>query len=797
LNTDFLDATQQQDDLLEEELIEEESLEEEALEEAPLEEDLLEEDLFEEEQPEEKLPRRKTIAVITSTMAHTLRAEMLSHFSSMLVERGWDITLITNNRQDYFDFLIDYRVKRYSMDTSYNPMTERPKILAKFVEDHPEIDQYLFWDVRMKTFCKDFDVIRKQGKPAFIAFWDSMHEISNYGVKKKKAVMDRIAKSEATVSSFPLDSFIEDVTYIPYLYPYALGDLSQAELGTNDLILFTSGSSARTNIVVQKFARLVRTEESFQDKTLRIVPVNKKLAKKDVKLFKKYANAYPENIFLEELCEKPHKILDGNAGVIIVDNNQEHPKLLSIAVGKGLPTLLVKGYDDYGVKDFNKGFRICRAAAAEIQEEFLRFFDPQAKAEQSALALSSVDTQNKNRLLDCWESLLLGHEWERFGFESVERVLQSCVLYMKNLNQQLLQRYAKAAKFNGDPIVKRAKKRVGKMKKRRFLSPTWVWRKVKQRIKKYLLKFHYWENNRRFNFSFIELDKPTQEKLRLLILKMFVEFERVCKENGWRYFLAGGTLLGAARHKGFIPWDDDLDVVMPRKDYDEFLKKGPALLRDQFTLNCHVYPYCFTRLELLGPRTTAPLHRKGRNIFIDVLPLDCATEHPKKRIKHEKRAMWLKLAMIDESRRIPKLYLKNMRKVVRYILLKIFCPYKVMIKLWTKNATKYQSDDAKYWVCLPGDYGYEGEMFPKETWENPDYLEFEGMIAPVMRDWDTYLSNHYGDYMTCPPLSQRGTRHRIYSITLERYDDMTVEEIAQELSDDYFNSTGKRLNFMK
>lgn len=748
-------------------------------------------------QNEEQKPRGKSIAVITSTMAHTLRAEMLSHFSSKLVERGWDITLITNNRQDYFDYLIDDRVKRYSMDTSYNPMSERPKILAKFVEDHPEIDQYLFWDVRMKTFCKDFDVIRNQGKPAFIVFWDSMHEIGTYGVKKKKAIMSRIAASEATVSSFPLDSFIEDVTYIPYLYPYGQGDLSQAELGTKDLILFTSGSSARTNIVVKNFAELLETNESFADKTLRIVPINKKLSKKDTKLFTTLAEAFPENIFLEGLCEKPHKILDGNVGAIIVDNNQEHPKILSVAVGKGMPTLMVKGYDDYGVKDFNKGFRICRAAAADVQEELIRFFDPKETAARSAQALDAVDTAVKERLLDCWEGLLLGNDWEGFEFESTEHALRATISYQKNLNQQLLQRHAKAAKFNGDPIVKKAKKRVSKMKKRRFLSPTWVWRKVKQRIKRCLLKFHYWENNRRFNFTFIELNRATQEKLRLLILKMYVEFERVCKANGWRYYLAGGTLLGAARHKGFIPWDDDLDVVMPRKDYDEFLKKAPALLRDQFTLNCHVYPYCFTRLEILGPRTTAPLHRKGRNIFIDILPLDCATEDPKKRVKHEKRAMWLKLAMIDESRRIPKLYRKNLRKVVRYILLKIFCPYKLMIKLWTKNATKYQSDDAKYWVCLPGDYGYEGEMFPKETWENPDYLEFEGMTAPVMRDWDTYLSNHYGDYMTCPPLSQRGTRHRIYSITLERYEDMTVEEIAQELSDDYFNSTGKRVSFMK
>ncbi len=741
-------------------------------------------------------PRRKTLAVITSGMAHTLRAEMLSHFSSQLVERGWDITLITNNRQDYFDYLIDDRVKRYSMDTSFNAATERQTILAKFVEEHPEIDQYLFWETRMKTFCEDFDTIQSLGKAAFVVFWDSLNEIGTYGLKKKDEIVSRVASSEATISSFPLDRFIHNVTHIPYLYPYGENDLSRVELGKRDLILLTIGSSEWTKLVVEKFVELVDTDESFKNKGLRIVPIEREMAENDVLFLSEIAEKYPENVFLEEFCEKPHKTLDGHTGAIIVSNTQEHPKVLSVTVGKGLPTLMVKGYDDYEIQGINKGFQICCAEPACIEAELKRFFDVEANAQRSEETLRAVDKETKALLLDCWENVLLGKTVKAFEFKSEEHVLSCTISYQKSLNRQMQRQCGGAAKYNADPIVKRAKKRVERIERRRFLSPTWVFRKIQKKIKRMIVKFHYWDNNRRFNFSFIELDRATQEKLRLLILKMYVEFERVCKQEGWRYYLAGGTLLGAARHKGFIPWDDDLDVVMPRKDYDEFLKKAPAILRDQFTLNCHVYPYCFTRLEILGPRTTAPLHRSGRNIFIDILPLDCATEDEKKRVKHEKRAMWLKLAMIDESRRIPKLYWKNRQKIVRYILLKMFCPYKLMIKLWTKNATKYQSDDAKYWVCLPGDYGYEGEMFPKETWENPDYLEFEGMMAPVMRDWDTYLSNHYGDYMQCPPLSQRGTRHRIYSITLERYDNMTVEEIAQELSDDYFASTGKRVSFL-
>ena len=455
-------------------------------------------------QCEVKKPRRKTLAIVTSGMAHTLRAEMLSHFTSKLVERGWDITIITNNRQDYFDFLIEDQVKRFSMDSSFRTSEERKEIFAKFIEEHPEIDQYLFWEVRMKTFVSNFDTVRQMGKAAFIVFWDSLNEIATYSTKKRATLMERIAASDATVSSFPLDHFIDDVTYIPYLYPYAAGDLSKAELGEKELLLLSSGSSARTLAVVQKFADLVKTEKLFRDKTLRIVPINKKLAKKDIAYLEEIIEELPKNIILEELCEKPHKILDGNAGVIIVDNNQEHPKMLSVAVAKGMPTLLVKGYADYSVQEFNKGFRICHSNNAEkLADELRRFFNPKVNAKRAAATLRAVGKTMKNELLDCWENVLLGNPVKEFQFVTNEHVLLCCLSYLKNQKQKLLQRYEKAARYNGDPIVKRAKKKVAKLKKKDSWSLTKFFRTIQKKYQELLLKFHYWDNNRRFNFSFM------------------------------------------------------------------------------------------------------------------------------------------------------------------------------------------------------------------------------------------------------------------------------------------------------
>ena len=665
------------------------------------------------------------------------------------------------------------------------------------MEDNDEIDHYLLCTPQAKTFCEDFDTIQAAGKAVFVAFWDSMRIVGTKNVKVKKEILDRVALSHGAVSCFPLDQFVYEVSYIPALNPYSPGELRQATLGEKSLLLLTSGFSLWTVAVAQKFARLVETDETFRDKSLRIVPIDNELTEEGSLLLSELAQQYPENIYLEEFCEKPHKILDGLAGVMVADENLEYPKMLAVSVAKGLPTLLVKGYDDYNIRDINKGFRICQAADVALEAQLKAFFEEQSQKARVAEALAAMDAEAKQSVMDRWESFLLGTGAQPYEFSSNEHVLACTVSYLKSLNQSVQVLYGRAAAHNADPMVKRAKKRAAKLKGRRLLSPRWIWRKVKQKVKRAIAKFHIWERNKRFDYSFIELDTPTRRKMQLLIMKMYVEFERICKELDLRYYMAGGTLLGAVRHKGFIPWDDDLDVSMPRKDYDIFLKRAPELLGEQFHLNANAYPYAFSRMEILGTHMTAPLHRKGRRVFLDIIPLDCACEDEKKKQKQAKLNEKLILYMCEHARRVPPLCWKHRMLIFRRIWLKLFATHKSMNRRWTKNAKKYQSDDAKNWVCLPGEYGYDGETFPKEYWGEPVWMEFEGLLVPGMQEYDAYLTAHYGDYMQAPPLSQRGMKHNIYSLSLGKYEDMTVEEIAQELSDDYYASTGKRVSFLK
>lgn len=743
-------------------------------------------------------PRRKSVAIITSTMAHIFRAEMLSHFSSLLADRGWDITIITHNRQGFFDFLVEERVHRFSMDAAYHKDSQRQEILAKFVEDHPEIDQYLFWDVRMKTFCDDFDTIQKMGKMAIVSFWDSLNEIAPYGAGKRDEIMKRAAMAAASVSSLPMDSYTHGVTYIPYLFPFAKGDLSQAELGNRDLVLFTTGWADWTVAVAKCFAQLVKEDASFKDKKLRIVPVDEELAPADRGALQKVAKKCPENIILEEFCEKPHKIMAGNAGVIVVNRNQAFPRVLSVAIAKGVPALAIKGYDDYGIQGLKEGYRVCRADSEKLQAEIKAFFDAKANAQRAEAALDSVNAENQGKLVSQWEKVLLGEAVEEYEFASREQFLESCVSYLKNTEEATHRRYGGASLFNGTWLVKRAKKKAAAMETRGIRYPftraaRWLYRKLVALGEAY----KRWERNTFLWRSYIDTPMATRKKVQMLILKIFIEFDRICRENGLRYYLAGGTLLGAVRHKGFIPWDDDLDVTMPRKDYDKFLKICPSKLREGFCLNAHAYPYTFTRLEVLGPRTTAPLQRNGRNIFVDILPLDCACPDENKKEKHFARSEKLRWAMMDEAKLLFPIKKDNVFAVIRRAFRKVFCPYSIMIKKWTKNATKYQSDDATHWVCLPGDYGYDGESFPVEYWGEPVMMEFEGLTVPGMNQWEVYLTEHYGDYMQYPPLSDRSLKHKIYSLDFGPYEKKSVEEIAQEVSDDYFASTGKRISFLK
>ena len=124
-------------------------------------------------------------------------------------------------------------------------------------------------------------------------------------------------------------------------------------------------------------------------------------------------------------------------------------------------------------------------------------------------------------------------------------------------------------------------------------------------------------------------DPELLQKIHTLLLKMLKDFDRVCRELGIEYTVYGGTCIGAVRHQGFIPWDDDVDVLMTRKEYERFLKEAPAILSSEYRLDntqtTPNYPFMFTKLGLKGTLLVPEFAKNSSYrmpVSLDILPLD-------------------------------------------------------------------------------------------------------------------------------------------------------------------------------
>lgn len=265
--------------------------------------------------------------------------------------------------------------------------------------------------------------------------------------------------------------------------------------------------------------------------------------------------------------------------------------------------------------------------------------------------------------------------------------------------------------------------------------------------------------------------KLNSSEIKNLELEILLKFDEFCQEHKLRYYLAGGTLLGAIRHQGFIPWDDDIDVCMPREDYEKAAKMF-GVQDDRYKLRSNGidnFSAPFAKILDLHTKIISKVSNSNieSNLWIDVFPVDGLPEDIAnvKNIYdkcHFYRGMLtlIDLKMIDD---------KNIIKRVIKIILKpiaLIIGQKWFVNKLEKIAMQYSYDSCKYVGAITwGLYGV-GERMLKSEFETSVEVDFEGHKFPAFSCWDSYLRGLYHDYMQLPPIEKRQT-HNVEAYLLE------------------------------
>ena len=258
-------------------------------------------------------------------------------------------------------------------------------------------------------------------------------------------------------------------------------------------------------------------------------------------------------------------------------------------------------------------------------------------------------------------------------------------------------------------------------------------------------------------------------------LGILCEIKRICEKRGLRYFLIGGTLLGAVRHQGFIPWDDDIDIGMPREDYNRFIEVCKDELGAEYFLDCYqTFDLCWTPMAKLRKKNTryrefqyTDIEKYVDGVWVDIFPLDEADAPGMGAMMKCLLVKYCRTAILCKE---VKDY--QMRHKILTVLVKPF-PAQLFRKFQTWVATMGNKKARAFWANWGGRWGTK-EIIDKKLWEPCCHLEFEHESFSAPKDWDSFLTQIYGDYMKLPPVEQRvnhGWSKPVFDVAGESWND--------------------------
>lgn len=255
------------------------------------------------------------------------------------------------------------------------------------------------------------------------------------------------------------------------------------------------------------------------------------------------------------------------------------------------------------------------------------------------------------------------------------------------------------------------------------------------------------------------------------------QVDTCCRELGIRYFMCGGTLIGAVRHKGFIPWDDDIDIGMSRENYERFVREAPSWLEGRNLFLQHITteetdPFPYVKVRMNGTKFVEFCNRNvsaHQGIYIDVFPFDYAPASRSEQVRQFRKVkFWDKLF---PYRQIPDITQRpeNIRMMVKYIVRRLIhyalrpvsidFIYRKLTEAMTMSSSNPDSGFCTCWL-VP-----KMKVYRSCTMNDVVTLKFEDGEFYAPANYDEYLTEQYGDYMTPPPENER-TGHQPYILSL-------------------------------
>lgn len=261
------------------------------------------------------------------------------------------------------------------------------------------------------------------------------------------------------------------------------------------------------------------------------------------------------------------------------------------------------------------------------------------------------------------------------------------------------------------------------------------------------------------------------KKIQKVGLNMLLYFDQFCKKHGLTYFLCGGCCIGTVRSRGFIPWDDDVDVFMPRADYEKLKELWIDTTEYEIQYSTKEFICQSPFVTICDKQTTfIKTYRKdmdvSHGVALDVLPLDGCPVGIRRKIQK----VWALLYSLYIVGKAPENH-GHLITLVGKLLLNLVSKWDSRYRIWSfceKKMKKYSISDCDYITELCSGPKYMQNEYPKEIFEEAIYLPFEGYLLPIPKGYDKYLTMAFDNYMDLPPEEERICHHEYEFIDTEK-----------------------------